>query len=317
MPVTYLDDDGPLFEILGVSLMGPPPVGTVHLEMKPGVNALYGLNGAGKTRILSGIQSAYSGVAIEGGAALLHFRVLEPVFEPVWEDDLDQQQYSDFTQALTDAMREVADRADPSDFATGIHWSTGSHPTSVDELRAMVLPEPPPAKRLSELEPPEPSEAGRERWRIERERLNAEWAKVGAEAGPDHPSGYAFMMAWLATRQNTLAHRIADQGVFSLLAVGGAGNPSWDIFVAARPAEIPGLSVDEWLYDSDRTSAPKVPGTPPSWMPVPLINCGRLLDTGVGTNLWSPGGDVTGWHFCASYNGHGDDYAVLPTGTAC
>ncbi len=37
----------------------------------------------------------------------------------------------------------------------------------------------------------------------------------------------------------------------------------------------------------------------------------------MGTNLWSPGGDVTGWHFCASYNGHGDDYAVLPTGTAC
>jgi hypothetical protein len=42
--------------LVGVSLAAPPPVGHLHLELKPGVTALYGRNGVGKTRVLAAVQ---------------------------------------------------------------------------------------------------------------------------------------------------------------------------------------------------------------------------------------------------------------------
>jgi recombinational DNA repair ATPase RecF len=38
-------------ELHGVTLVGIPPIGRVHIELDRGVTVLYGLNGAGKTRI--------------------------------------------------------------------------------------------------------------------------------------------------------------------------------------------------------------------------------------------------------------------------
>src|ERR1039457_838193 len=42
----------------GVTLQGPGPVGSVDLRFQPGVDVLYGLNGAGKTAILRGLLTA-------------------------------------------------------------------------------------------------------------------------------------------------------------------------------------------------------------------------------------------------------------------
>lgn len=58
-----------------VSLSGPAPIGSVALRLEPGVSALYGLNGAGKTSVLSGIRTAFSGVDPSPGYACLHFRI--------------------------------------------------------------------------------------------------------------------------------------------------------------------------------------------------------------------------------------------------
>lgn len=54
------------FQLVGVSVAGDGPVrSTVHLELDASVQALYGQNGAGKSRLLGLVSSALSGVALE------------------------------------------------------------------------------------------------------------------------------------------------------------------------------------------------------------------------------------------------------------
>lgn len=51
------------YEIYGVSVFGTGPVaGAVHVPFDRPITALYGLNGAGKTRLLEGIKGALTGV---------------------------------------------------------------------------------------------------------------------------------------------------------------------------------------------------------------------------------------------------------------
>lgn len=49
-------DSGPLFEILVAIVDGPAPLGRVEVPIRPGLNALYGRNGAGKTRLLTALS---------------------------------------------------------------------------------------------------------------------------------------------------------------------------------------------------------------------------------------------------------------------
>lgn len=49
------------YDVLGVSIGGSAPVGRIHLELESGVTALYGRNGAGKTRVLHAIAEALAG----------------------------------------------------------------------------------------------------------------------------------------------------------------------------------------------------------------------------------------------------------------
>src|SRR3954454_3716549 len=52
------------YEILGVSVFGDGPLAHgIHMPLDPGVTALYGLNGAGKTRLLRAVSRALTGVA--------------------------------------------------------------------------------------------------------------------------------------------------------------------------------------------------------------------------------------------------------------
>ena len=50
------------FEILGARLYGPAPIADVWVPWRSGVSALYGLNGAGKTRVLQALSDLYQGV---------------------------------------------------------------------------------------------------------------------------------------------------------------------------------------------------------------------------------------------------------------
>jgi predicted ATPase len=62
------------FELVGLTVAGPPPLGRIYLRLEPGATALYGLNGAGKTRLLRSITAALRGEGGRGTAAL-HVRV--------------------------------------------------------------------------------------------------------------------------------------------------------------------------------------------------------------------------------------------------
>ena len=67
------------YELVGVSLSGPPPLGRIHVRLPAGVTALYGVNGAGKSRLLAGIHSALQGFGTRGPSqSVLHLRVHDP-----------------------------------------------------------------------------------------------------------------------------------------------------------------------------------------------------------------------------------------------
>ena len=75
---------GDEYQVVGVSVAGEGPVRSmVHLELDASVRALYGVNGAGKSRLLRLVRSALSGVALSGASghesvvADLHVRIID------------------------------------------------------------------------------------------------------------------------------------------------------------------------------------------------------------------------------------------------
>lgn len=52
----------PVFDIIGARLHGPDPIEDVFVPWRGGLSALYGLNGAGKSRILGALRDLYAGV---------------------------------------------------------------------------------------------------------------------------------------------------------------------------------------------------------------------------------------------------------------
>jgi ABC-type transport system involved in cytochrome c biogenesis ATPase subunit len=61
----------------GITLIGPPPLGRVHVPLSAGVQSVYGLNGAGKTRLLRAVQAALSGTRLDAGYAMVHATVAD------------------------------------------------------------------------------------------------------------------------------------------------------------------------------------------------------------------------------------------------
>ena len=78
---------GPDYEILGVSLVGPPPLGVFHLEWQSVLTVLYGPNGAGKSALLRGIRNALLGEVTLDGRAYLHIRLTGEAEPLDWEED--------------------------------------------------------------------------------------------------------------------------------------------------------------------------------------------------------------------------------------
>lgn len=64
--------------VLGVSLYGPAPLRSTHIRLESGVSVFYGVNGAGKSAVLRGLESAFGGIRADGSTALLHLRMPDP-----------------------------------------------------------------------------------------------------------------------------------------------------------------------------------------------------------------------------------------------
>ncbi len=92
-----VDDQVWVLSVIGARVIGPDPVRDVWMPLSPGVEALYGLNGAGKTRLLRSVADLYSGA----GAGYLVARAV-PVERDYWARDMTQM-----------FDRDVVARADP------------------------------------------------------------------------------------------------------------------------------------------------------------------------------------------------------------
>lgn len=102
-----------------VSIIGPSPVGAIGIKLIPGVTALYGLNGAGKTSILTGIGAAFSGLrADRGGTQTLHFDIpataLDEEVPPSSDDDQAPPVHHAITRAIWRASNDLFGSAYPS-----------------------------------------------------------------------------------------------------------------------------------------------------------------------------------------------------------
>lgn len=64
--------------LLGVSLYGPAPLRSTHIRLESGLSVFYGVNGAGKTAVLRGLEAAFSGIKTSSSTALLHVALPDP-----------------------------------------------------------------------------------------------------------------------------------------------------------------------------------------------------------------------------------------------
>ena len=116
-------------QVLGVSLVGPPPIGEVHIQLTPGLTALYGLNGAGKTVVLSALERAFHGYAHPDGEAYLHIEI-PPVFTEA----------ADRMRAATRHVRELNDWLDLGVSERLVRWH-GGEMDEIDDLAWVVAEE--------------------------------------------------------------------------------------------------------------------------------------------------------------------------------
>jgi ABC-type transport system involved in cytochrome c biogenesis ATPase subunit len=99
--------------VVGVTLFGPEPIGRAHVPITPGVLAMYGRNGAGKTRLLRACGDALRGVARPGQVGFVHIEAHEePPGTSTWRDYLDKQAQTHFLEARGSTMAELIARKD-------------------------------------------------------------------------------------------------------------------------------------------------------------------------------------------------------------
>ena len=104
--------------LLGVTVCGPAPIGRVHVPLYEPLLALYGRNGAGKTRILSALISALRGEQQPDSWGLVHVRVADAgahladqVSDP-WRDGLAQAMRAHLNRLRGDVVAHFARRRD-------------------------------------------------------------------------------------------------------------------------------------------------------------------------------------------------------------
>ncbi|WP_374102713.1 AAA family ATPase [Arthrobacter sp. GN70] len=63
------------YEVIGVSLFGPPPLEQIHLPLDPGLFTFFGPNGAGKSTVLNGVRDALRGRWRANSHSYVHIRL--------------------------------------------------------------------------------------------------------------------------------------------------------------------------------------------------------------------------------------------------
>jgi hypothetical protein len=234
-------------EILGVTLVGPPPIGVVHLEWGSGLQVLYGVNGAGKTAILNGLTAVLSGRAVEGGQGFLHIRILDPNEQ----FDLD---YDYLPAALVNAITsEVRVQLMDPEGAVHFRWQDGNDRFGAFEelLCSGTLAE----EVLQALA-------------LMAESRDPEFGPTGVEVAPQG------RFSLLASGTAAPSYRIFAAGRVA------EDTPALDRQVTAlreyldeRTKGAPSSGNDQWRREESR---PFLNSDRPAWVPVPLVDLGVL-----------------------------------------
>jgi len=253
----------PDYDVKGFSLIGPPPLGVVHVPWSPRLHVMYGANGAGKSRVLNGIRDALSGVAQRpGGRAFMHVQ-LHTVGPP---------RVSRY-RPTEGSMRP------PPDLALHLH----------QQLLACIK-----AYWMEELG--EPGSESEDLDNLAQFRALEDVASmVRAFLWQERAAGNA-----LADLPAELEDELSRQGLFSLLAQGTESEPRWALYVSGRPDEDhPELRAhlgrgreeairlddvfrkSEWdaLRSLDLEAHPYgafLNQLLPGWVPVPVVRCLRV-----------------------------------------
>lgn len=188
------------YEVLGVSVGHARPVeNTVHVELNEGVQAVYGLNGAGKTWILKLIQSALTGVRLdthEPDTALGKLMPLPVAHTHFCLTDLDDDDV--FRCALTRAISEGLTAA----LAAERGEQLASQDATAEEL----------------FDPDE-------------DALETAWLSELAKRYIRLRAGRLSFRAGTEFVDQLLA--VCDEGVYTLVATGTTENPAWDVWISS------------------------------------------------------------------------------------
>ena len=130
---TVIDD----VELLGIEVLfvgQDDPRDSLWLPFHPGMTALYGKNGAGKTTILNAIESTLSGVSVRGIKCRLYLRLLATDAEA----EQDQVQSKVEYEKLLDQWAEDVEKGEGEvevEFWDGLRKVVASPPTHVSSQR--------------------------------------------------------------------------------------------------------------------------------------------------------------------------------------
>lgn len=86
------------YEVIGVSLFGPPPLEQIHLPVEAGLSTFFGPNGAGKSSVLVGVLDAFRGRYRSGSKAYVHVRLTGLASDP------DPSDMSQFERSLWEGL---------------------------------------------------------------------------------------------------------------------------------------------------------------------------------------------------------------------
>ncbi len=199
--------EGPELHIVGVSVFGPTPLGWSHVRLEPGVTALYGKNGAGKTRLLAAISAALRGVAAPGAWGLVHVAVPGPgdFWDGTWRRQFDSELSSHLTSTSGAQFGRLVSFRDAR-----YHDAEADFEEAVAELQAFassVVEEDFSPSSVSEI-------------------VAAQIRQLvsGSDWSPDFSDADATIT------------EVADGGRFTLLATGTINEPRWSIYAAAQPS---------------------------------------------------------------------------------
>ena len=195
--------------VVGVTLFGPEPIGRAHIPITPGVLAMYGRNGAGKTRLLRASADTLRGVARAGQVGFVHIEAHEgPLGTSMWQGYLDKQAQAHFLDARGAAMAELIARKDDEFLNGSSDWVFERFQAFTNEI---VTEEYSPS-RLHELVDPH-------------FRLMA--------ICRDIQSGSSTIQDWYSEDGGAeVIDEVAHGGRFALQATGTPERPQWTVFAS-------------------------------------------------------------------------------------